>query len=367
VWTHSAFQLNGFSTGTPDLLVVLILVSAGLVLLSLGFAFVAIGSHVWRRVQSRHRTARTTRWRAQLLEVLAGEASPQSVTDQVEASQSQAFLRFLLPYATTVQGRESERIEALARPYVDRLRRKLRSRWPLIRAQATQWIGILGGPEQADVLRAALDDPSDQVVEIAFRRLARLSHLEDAERLLSCLDRLTHVDRRRISSALVKLGEESAAPLRAAMADADRLPFVRICCAEALRWLGDTEAAPIAARLLREAFCEPETTDPELTASLLRVLRAVGQDDHRSLVRRFCQSPVPFVRIHAARALGQLGTQADEDLLCTLVEEDNSRWVALSAAQSLVDLGRTESLRVLQTADHPRATLAANLLGTPSL
>jgi HEAT repeat protein len=146
------------------------------------------------------------------------------------------------------------------------------------------------------------------------------------------------------------------------MADDARSPFVRVCCAEALRWLGDTAAAPVAAHLLREADVEHEEASPEVTASLLRLLRAVGQAEHRPLVRRFCRSPVPFVRIHAARALGQLGSAEDDTVLGTLVVEDQSRWVALSAAQSLVELDRVAPLRALQTDDHDRATLAANFL-----
>lgn len=365
MWTDAFSQIKSLTAGAPDSLVILILVSAGLFLLSLVFALVAVGSHVWWRIHKDRRRTQRDHWRAELLAVLADEKPPHSLTGEVAVAQRDAFLRFLLPYATTVQGYASECIEALARPYMPKLRCEIRSRRPLVRARAAQWIGLLGGPDQAGVLRKALDDPSDRVVEIAFRRLARLGGPDDAEHLLSCLDRLTHLDRRQISSALVKLGDGSASHLRAAMADDDRPPFARVCCAEALRWLGDTGAAPVAARLLREMDVEGEAASAEVTASLLRLLRAVGQDAHRSIVRRFCRSPVPFIRIHAARALGQLGTAADEELLFGLVEADDSRWVALSAARSLVDLGQMASLRALQHGENGnprRAKLAADFL-----
>ncbi|MFB6248016.1 MAG: HEAT repeat domain-containing protein [Salinibacter sp.] len=358
-------HIERLSTGTPNLLLILIWASAGLAALALGCALVAVGSRLWWHVQARRRATRTEAWRTQLLEVLAGERPPHTLVDQVPKTHRDAFLRVLLPYVPTVRGRAAERLKALARPQMPRLRRKLHSRWPLVRARAAQWIGLLGGTEQADVLRGALDDPSDQVADIAFRRLARLGGPADTERLLAGLDRLAHVDRRRISSALVELGTDAAPPLRAAMADDGRSPFVRVCCAETLRWLGDTAAAPVAARLLREVSTEPDATSPEVTASLLRLLRAVGQESHRSVVRRFCRSSVPFVRIHAARALGQLGTAADEGMLAALVGEDDSRWVALSAAQSLIDLGRTAPLRTLYDSDHRRSELVSNFLPAP--
>ncbi len=358
-------QIERLSTDTPELLLILILASAGLAVLALGFGLVAVGSHLWHRIKERQRAARTEAWRTQLLEVLAGERPPRSLVDSVSTTHRDDFLRFLLPYATTVRGPVAERMQAIARSFMPRLRRKLRSRRALVRAQAAQWIGLLGGPEQASALRDALDDPSDRVVEIAFRRLAQLGGPADTERLLARLDRLSHVDRRRISSALVELGDDAAPALRAAMDDVDRSPFARVCCAEALRWLGDTAAAPVAARLLRDIGIEHEEASPEVSASLLRLLRAVGQAEHRPLVRRFCRSPVPFVRIHAARALGQLGTAADKDLLGTLVDEDDSRWVALSAAQSLLDLGQTAPLRTIHHRDHGRSELASNFLPAP--
>lgn len=357
-------QIERLSTDTPELLLILILASAGLAVLALGFGLVAVGSHFWHQMLKRQRAARTEAWRTQLLEVLAGERPPRSLVDSVSATHRDDFLQFLLPYASTVQGTAADRIQVLAQSFMPRLRRKLKSRRALVRAQAAQWIGLLGGPEQASALRDALDDPSDRVAEIAFRRLVQLGGPADTGRLLARLDRLSHVDRRRISSALVELGDDAAPALRSAVADEVRSPFVRVCCAEALRWLGDTAAAPMAAHLLKEADTEPDDASAEVIASLLRLLRTVGRETHRSIVRRFCRSPVSFVRIHAARALGQLGTAADEDVLAPLVGEDDSRWVALSAAQSLVDLGQTAPLRALHDRDHGRSELASNFLPT---
>lgn len=364
--TDLYIQLETLTANTPDLLVVLIGVSGGLTLLSIGLAAVATGRHFWSRYQTRRWTQRKEAWTAQLLLVLADELSPRSFVDQVQMTHYDEFLGFLLPYATTVTGEAKTYIQALARPCMPRLRRQLRARRPLVRAQAVQRIGLLGGPEQAESLRTMLDDPSDQVAEVAFQRLGRLGGPDDADRLLQSLNRLTHVDRRQISSVLVELGDGAASTLRDAMADDTRPPFVRVCCAEALRWLGDGTAASVAARLLRETEPGDEGSSSEVTASLLRLLRRVGQASHGPIVRSFCHSPVPFVRIHAARALGQLGTPEDEDLLGTLVADDDSRWVALSAAQSLVELGRTTPLRTLHDADHRRTELASHFLSAAS-
>lgn len=360
--TDVVHTITALVEGVQGPLVVLIVASLVFLALSIGFAAVAIVGHLWAKARTRVQDRQEKTWRNGVLAVLAGARSPRSLTSAIDPADGEDFLSFLVPYATTVEGEEAERLRALAGPFMSSVRRQLKSKRALMRAQAVQRIGILGGAEHLEALRDALNDPSDRVVEMAVRRLAVLGGAEEADRILGVLGRLEHVDRRQVSSALVKLGDDAAPTLRSALADEERPTFVRVCCAETLRWLGDGAAASVAARLLREARPWSDDTDAELVASLLRLLRRVGRTVHADLVRSFCRAPVAFVRIHAARALGQLGTDADEALLVSLVWEDDSRWVALSAARSLLDLGRTGSLRDLRATDHARASLAMDLL-----
>lgn len=296
------------------------------------------------------------------MEVLRGDVSPRSLTDGIQMKHFNSFLEVLIPYATTVRGPEERLIQALADPFLQRVRANLSSRRPLIRAQAVQRLGLLGGPEQAEPLQKMLDDSSDRVAERAFHALARVGGPENTERLLDCLTRLDHVDRRHISSSLVKLGEGAAPSLRNAMAESKRDDFVRTCCAETLRELGDTAAVAVAAWLLDDVNFRVMCKVPDLTSSLLRLLMQLGKGVHGPLVRAYCHAPDPTVRLHAAQALGQVGSPEDEVLLGMLVHSDDSRWVAISAARSLIKLGATTPLRKLRTLDHPRAQLASDLL-----
>lgn len=354
------------SVGDADPFVVLVGAAVALLVLAIGLAGVAVGRHLVDRYRERHHEARQKRWRTQLLAILAGEHPPRSLVDQVDREHAGAFLNFLTPYATTLEGDEMDQLRAVARPFMPRERRHLSSRRMMARARAVQRIGLLGGVEHVAVLRDMLDDPADRVAQMAFRWLAKLGGPDEAGPLLRRLDRLDHVDHRQMSSALVELGDGAAPAFRAALADDGRSSFVRVCCAEALRWLGDGAAAAVAGRLLRTAGEAKQDFSPELTASLLRLLRRVGQSDHVPIVRSLCRAPVSFVRIHAARALGQLGGTAEEGLLIRLLRWDSSRWVALSAAQSLAELELSSSLRHLTETAHPRATLAANVLAPSS-
>ena len=344
---------------------ILIGVAVGLTILSIAFAAVALGMHLRTRWQEQRRQRLHQTWRNALLAVLAGEQPPQELIDQVQADCHADFLSFLIPYATTVRGEAREQIRTVARPFLETAKEQLSDSRSLVRAQAVQRIGLLGGARYADALRSCLDDPSPQVVAMAARRLAKVGDAAETDLILNSIGRIDDMDRRQITSALVELGDEAAPAFRAALADSSRSPFVRVCCAETLRWLSDSSSASVAERLLRSNSSADGTLDPELTASLLRLLRRVGRAQHASAVRPYLSSTESFIRIHAARALGQLGGPEDEDALAALFRSDESQWVALSAARGLIELGHTTLLQRLRASDHSRSALANDVLPAP--
>lgn len=329
-------------------------------LLALLFAIVAAVTHVRARRASRRARRRRARWTQGLLDLLAGDATPEALLDQVPPAQERRFLTFLVPFAATYEGRAQEQIVQLAAPLLSCLDDDLTHRRPGVRARAVQLFGLLGDASARGVLRRRLTDPSLLVTFTAFRWLSRRGTAADADRLLAQLDRLSRIDDRVLSSSLVHLGPAAAAPLRTALTDDAQSTTVRVVCAEALRWMGDGTTADLAAHLLAH---EPP---PELAAALLRLLRRVGRPEHALRVRPYCHSAVPFVRIHAARALGHIGDpDRDRTRLRRLVTGAASRWVAFNAAQSLNELGETTPLHHLTQTAHPRAALAECVLDTP--
>lgn len=367
MWTGLSSSVETLSpvevfSSASGLIATLVLVSGGLLLLSVGLAAFALGTRAWSWYRRWIWRQRKKRWEAGVVKVLGRDMSPSSLTDQVRMGHFGSFLEVLIPYATSVKGPEKNLIRALADPFLQQVKANLSSRRALIRAQAAQRLGLLGGPEQTESLRDMLDDPSDRVAERAFHALARVGGSDNTERLLGCLTRLGHVAPKHISSSLVRLGEGAAPTFRTAMAGEDRADFVRICCAETLRELGDTAAVAAAAFLLDDVNFRVMCKTPDLTVALLRLLMQLGKGVHGPLIRAYCHAEDPAVRLHAARALGELGSPEDEILLGTLVHADDSRWVAVSAARSLIKLGAATPLRKLRTLDHPRAQLASDLI-----
>jgi HEAT repeat protein len=337
----------------------LLIVGCGaLTVLALGLSVAAVVSHLAAKWRKQARRQDREQWQQALLDVLAGAVPPEYLSDQVGLAQRRRFLSFLVEHATTVTGSALERIRAVARPFLQFAEKDLRAGPRMVRAQAVRRIGLLGGPDYIPMLEEALDDRSDFVSFIAFQHLARWSGPDEAPRLLGAVSRLSRVDRVQLVSALVEVGEEAAPLFREELRNEDRTPFERAVCAETLRWLGDGDAAPVAFDLLKT----PDA-DPELTAALLRLLSRVGSAQHAVVVRSHCRSDVSFVRIQATRALGKLGGEEDVACLTDRIRNDPSRWVALSAAQSLADLGRTDELRRLSANGEGQAsTIASDLL-----
>ena len=349
--------LRSLVEGVPDLLTIVIGATAGFTILALGAALVALVLHFRHQRRARQAREREQVWRPLLLDGLAGDGSPEALVEKVSATHRAAFLSFLVPYATAIEGADEQFIRAVAGPFLGPVRASLSSRRPMERAQAVRRLGLLGGSTYTADLREAITDPSHVVAQTALGWLARRGQPEDARLILNQLNRLSGADRRQVSSALVELGEAAAPIFRTALADPTRSIFVRVVCAETLRWLGDGASADLAASLL-----DGEDLNPELAAGLLRLLRRVGRRTHAPIIRQYCDAPVPFVRIHAARALGQIGTSDDEALLASLVQTDEARWVALSAARSLMELDRPGAIRQLRDSTHPRASLAQGVL-----
>ena len=131
-------------------------------------------------------------------------------------------------------------------------------------------------------------------------------------------------------------------------------PRVRGVAAEALRELNDYESADVAADVLADA------TDRDLLVSTLGLLAHVGRADQVTTIRRLLTAEEPIVRSRAMSVLGRIGTAGDMPTLEAALD-DPSPWVALRAAEALLEAGSPVLERIAGT-DHPRADLARQLL-----
>lgn len=336
-------------------LVILIATVAALVLLSAAFASFAVFVRVRSEARERRWRRLSAQWEPLVLAALIEPESSDEVHRAVAPGDRMRFVRFILEYHRRMSGQEVDTLKALALPYLGLAARRTNSARPEVRARAVQTLGALGLPEFSAHVTAGLDDPSPLVAMVAARSLCTRRNPEYGAAVLRRVDRFQAWSRGFLASMLAGIGSEVAPHLRRVLGDPAQSASSRAVSAEALRRLADLESGDIAAGVA------DEEGDPELLASVLRLLSVVGTPAHLGVVRLRAGSADPHVRAAAISALGSLGSDADHPKLLQGMA-DPSPWVAMSAARSLVAAGGAVVLADLRDSDHPRATLAAQVL-----
>lgn len=344
------------TSGLGEQLLLVLAIGIGvLMLFALGFA----GSVLLLRLahQRRAETWRVleAKWEDAILEMLAEDRDPATFRALVAEGEELFCVGYILRYARRLTGPERELLQDLARPYLPLIVPRMRHRNARRRARAVRTLGVLGLPEYADTVAAALEDDSPLVSMVAARALARGKDPDYVAPVLDHLDRFTLWSPNFLASMLASIGSAAAPALRVVFADAKRPAEVRAVAATALAYLNDLAGGDVAVQVLGQA------SDRELLAAALRLIGQVGHRDHRAAVLPFLTASDFYVRATAASALGNVGEAEDLELLRVACEDD-SRWVAIHAARALRDAGDIGSLQQLAASGGPRATLALQVL-----
>lgn len=333
-----------------------------LLLLSILFAVWTVVLRIRNERMAARWNALEAAWERGLLDVVAG-APPDPLRAAVDAADRLFFVDFVLRYARRLRGEDLERLHVLVRPLLGAVAERTRHDDAELRARAVRTIGLLGMPEHADAVVAALADPAPLVVMIAARVLCRHGQAAHFPAVLAALPRFAHWDRGFLASVLAGAGAEVMPDLRDAFGDAARPARARAVAAEALRILHDPHAPPLAAAAAVEAL-DPETPvedSRDLRAAALRLLADVGGPEHLEAVHAATASPDAAVRAHAVTALGRLGGAADVPRLLAAME-DPSDWVAIRAAHALRSLDALPLLSDVARREGPRAALVREIL-----
>ncbi len=371
-----------------DRLFVVITIAIGaLLLISIVAAATIIGYHYYRD-WARDRWLRIQEELEPLvLDVLAGDRSPEAVWERVRAADATRFTEFLLHhYAPKLRGQELQAIRDLATPYLPLVAQGAASGHSEARAHAIQSLATLGLPDYEDVVIQALGDPSPVVALVSARALADAGGARYVRDILNRMDRFELWSSSFLSVMMASMGPEAVPALEEKYVDRKVPAEVRAICADALGQIGVPEAAEMAAKVLEQLEplvvawrgLEPASRAPaaseymsrevtnvgderEVLITSLRILVELGHAEHLPLVRRLSQSVDPVVRALAMSGLGEIGEERDLPMLAAGVE-DPSRWVAVHAASSLKALGAFKELERIGQANPARADLVNEVM-----
>jgi hypothetical protein len=338
-----------------DVLTTIGALTAGFVLLCVGFTAAAALFRLRNSRVARRWTRIETQWEDRILQVMTGDRPAGDIVAELPPRDRRYFVGFLSRFIRRVRGQERRHLSDLAHPLLPIVRAELTSRSPEARAQAVDTLGLLSRPGETGDLVAALDDPSPFVAMVAARALTRERSPEHARVIVRHLHRFQAWRPSYLAAMLAAVGPEIGPALREALADARESPRVRAVAAAALARLNDPAAAEVAHRVLIQEH------DPGLLAAVLRLLAKVGVAEHLPDIRAKLAAPEDAVRLAAVLALGVLG-DADDVPRLTLALRDRSRWVAEHAARGLAAGAGREVLERIVGEAGPQALIAREIL-----
>lgn len=354
----TAAQRAAEADASTEALVVVSVVVGLLTILALLFA----GMTVLLRIRNDRVARRWKRleaaWEPLILDVLVGARPAEALHAAVRPADRLYFVSYLLRFARRFRGEEFALVAGLAQPYLPALVPLIRHRSPEVRARAIQTLANLRLTDYEEAVIRAMDDPDPLVAVTAARALARNEHPEYAPVVMAHLDRFDSLSRGFLAALLAAMGPAAAPALRDTLADPRRRPRVRAIAAEALALLRDADAADVAAEVV------VGEENRELLASALRLLGRIGRPDHAAAVRRRAASWDEVVRAQALRVLGRIGGESDVPAVLAALDEPVP-WVALHAAYALAELGGADVLRERASEESWRGEVAREVLESP--
>lgn len=235
-------------------------------------------------------------------------------------------------------GTPQDAVDALAKYLVDRwgiymlvreasFHRKSRDIWR--RTASMKVLFHLEHPQVVEILARAIDNPSAEVASVGLTLLGMSSDPRAPEILIEALKGRKH-PASRIAVHLEHSPLRPADSYRSLLRDVD--PVVRFWGATLLAEYAGVEwvEAELASLV--------DDQDPRVRKAAIQSLGRVGDEVAVSAALALLKDPAPFVRAHAARALGELERVETAPVVAELLG-DEDWWVRVAAKAALEAMG----------------------------
>jgi len=298
------------------------------------------------------------KWHDDLLDILAGDKSPDVLMKKVGEDQKLYFLDYLFKFALRIKGQELNILSDIAKNYHSTLIKRLDKGDTTQKIRAIITLDKLEIKNLEDKYLQLLHDKSPMVSLYAARVLIRQaeSNLEEyLKQIIQILPRYEDWSYRLISQILTRAGSEQAGFFREKFLDQETNPKTRVIIGQTLINLKDVRAADSAEQVLRK------NPSRQLTLTCLEIISKIGLPKHREIVRQLARSSDPGIKAQAIEALGTIGEKEDIE---TIKKEfiDQSNWVAMHSARALKDMKAEETLEELSQLDNYKANMALQVL-----
>lgn len=350
------FELPALSRIFSNPMVLLITLYIG-VLICIAIVLVLITIRLHRKNQ---RTAQKwsemeQRWQPLLLRAISGEAWPEEIQENIYPGEGFYFIDYLMRYAEKLSGDSRKQATILAAPYLPQLIKRMKKGDAEQRARAILTLSILAPEEHQSRMVEALEDPSPLVATMAARALAENGAIEYLKPILEKMPRFRSWSQNYLVSMLVALGKAQPEHLREALVLSHQPNWVKTVIIKALTEINDWNTLPLAVQFLQE------DAHREVQAAALQFLARIGHHGLLDLIRKKCHHEDFVIRLNAVKALANLGSGEDRELMLQLLH-DPSQWIAYQAALALKSTHNLQDLLTIALSGHPRSELAKEVL-----
>ncbi len=293
--------------------------------------------------------AREAQWNPYLPKVLERQKPPEVLWERVSKAEQLYFVDYLYSYAQRLNEErkdlndpEYRMLIQLAEPYLEPLIKRMDSPDEELRARAVETIGKLSPFRYQEQILSALYDDSLLVAYAAFRTLVYLKNADYVPQIINVLERFATFQPNYLAILLAHLPQQEST-IRAIVGLATYkknelwLRLVGLYTLEAWRELDILKYADLA------TYARDQEESELIRALVFRLLlRLEHTEELENLVLDFAAEDSPLLRSHAMYALSLCQIKRREELL-ELGLSDDSRWVAIEAANSFERLENTEA------------------------
>jgi HEAT repeat protein len=201
-----------------------------------------------------------------------------------------------------------------------------RERWR--RITALRILNRLAPASTLPLLAHAVEQPDEAIAEASFALLSQSGDPRAIDVLFNALRAQRH-PASRVASHLEASPQNLAFRLKGLLADPD---------ANIRMWSGALLARYPDEPCEKELVALTDDVDPRVRKAALKTLGVLGSDLAADAAEKKLEDPVPYVRAHAARCLGDLG-RADCAAPVAKLLGDHDWWTRLAARESLEMMG----------------------------
>lgn len=211
----------------------------------------------------------------------------------------------------------------------------------IVRASAIDKLGKMHSGSSVDRLIEMLKDKNPEVVAVTIRALSRIGLVKGLKGILEILPHLLDkgmVSRKTIETFFLNFGND-AVPVLLQHAQHSEYPTITASLLEVLSNINAQKALPLALDLVN-------SPNPEIRAKALKLIgNTAGQEDRLGeRIAPLLDDPVWFVRLQAAKALGNINYKKATEMLGGLLLDE--KWHVRNAAATALTKFGDDSLDV---------------------